>query len=96
MAKVTETIRKSLKQQCFSRAIILSLCKIIQWYRLLFGVLLGERCRFFPSCSRYSEQAFRQWGLLKGSLLTVKRLLKCHPWHPGGCDPVPESHKTSV
>ena len=53
--------------------------------------LLGPRgvCRFTPSCSQYARQALEKYGLLKGSWLAVKRVSKCHPWHPGGFDPVP-------
>jgi putative membrane protein insertion efficiency factor len=61
---------------------------IIWLYRLLVSPLLGPCCRFYPSCSRYAMQALQQKGLIRGSWLTVKRLLKCHPWHSGGCDPI--------
>lgn len=46
-------------------------------------------CRFYPTCSNYSIQAIEKHGAFKGGLLTVKRIAKCHPWHPGGIDPVP-------
>jgi putative membrane protein insertion efficiency factor len=46
-------------------------------------------CRFYPSCSNYSIQAIAKYGLIKGGWLTAKRILKCHPFHPGGYDPVP-------
>lgn len=68
-------------------AVVLSLIKA---YRLFISPLLGPRCRFYPTCSKYSMQAFKQQGLLHGGLLTVKRLSKCHPWHPGGIDELPE------
>jgi putative membrane protein insertion efficiency factor len=45
-------------------------------------------CRFYPTCSQYSKQALEKYGLIKGILFTVLRLLKCHPFHPGGYDPV--------
>ena len=61
----------------------------IRLYRLLISPLLGPRCRFFPSCSEYAEQAITQRGLLRGGWLALRRLLRCHPWHPGGFDPVP-------
>ncbi|MCD8524589.1 MAG: membrane protein insertion efficiency factor YidD [Gammaproteobacteria bacterium] len=48
--------------------------------------LLGQRCRFYPSCSAYSIDVIRQHGLFRGVFLTLKRLLKCHPWHSGGVD----------
>ncbi len=46
------------------------------------------RCRFYPSCSDYTLTAIRQYGLLKGSVVSLKRILRCHPWNPGGYDPV--------
>ena len=63
----------------------------IRAYRYLISPLLGNNCRFYPSCSSYSEQAIEQFGLLKGGILSIKRLSKCHPFHQGGYDPVPES-----
>jgi hypothetical protein len=47
-------------------------------------------CRYHPTCSEYGHQALERFGLIKGSWLTLKRLLRCHPWNPGGHDPVPE------
>jgi hypothetical protein len=55
--------------------------------------LLGQNCRFYPTCSHYSIEALERFGAVKGSWLTIKRLLKCHPLHPGGVDPVPEKPK---
>jgi putative membrane protein insertion efficiency factor len=52
--------------------------------------LLGPRCRFYPSCSSYGLEAIQLHGAAKGSYLTLRRLLKCHPFHEGGIDPVPE------
>ncbi len=46
-------------------------------------------CRFYPSCSTYSMQAIEKYGAIKGGWLTFQRITKCHPWHPGGFDPVP-------
>ena len=68
---------------------------LIHLYRLLISPLLGDRCRFYPSCSHYAEEAVLQHGVLKGSWLAFKRLGKCHPWHEGGIDPVPSPHPTS-
>ena len=58
-------------------------------YRALISPLLGPACRFFPSCSRYAAQAVQRHGVWKGLGLAACRLGKCHPWHPGGVDPVP-------
>ena len=62
---------------------------LIKFYQTFLSPLLGKNCRFYPTCSEYSKQAIEKYGALKGSYLTIKRLLKCHPWHPGGYDPVP-------
>lgn len=68
-----------------SQKILLSL---LISYRYLVSPWLGNRCRFYPSCSLYSWQAINEYGVIKGIYLTIKRLLRCHPWHPGGYDPV--------
>ena len=62
----------------------------LKGYRALVSPLLGNHCRFYPSCSCYAQEAIERHGLLKGGYLTMNRLLKCHPYHPGGVDPVPE------
>jgi uncharacterized protein len=62
---------------------------MIEGYRLILSPVLGGHCRFVPSCSVYGAEAVGRHGALRGSLLTVRRLLRCHPFHPGGPDPVP-------
>lgn len=62
---------------------------LLRFYQLAISPLLGPRCRFYPSCSHYALEALEVHGAAKGSLLTVKRLCRCHPWHDGGYDPVP-------
>jgi putative membrane protein insertion efficiency factor len=57
-------------------------------YHRFISPFLPESCRFFPSCSVYVSQAIYRYGLIKGASLGVKRLGRCHPWHPGGYDPV--------
>ncbi|MGB0590812.1 MAG: membrane protein insertion efficiency factor YidD [Myxococcota bacterium] len=59
-------------------------------YKWLISPLLPASCRFVPSCSEYSRDAYRTHGFTMGSLLTSRRLLRCHPWCDGGHDPVPE------
>ncbi len=83
-------ISKSLSQKLVW--IPLALIKI---YRYLISPLLGSHCRFYPSCSNYSEEAYQRFGWYKGTLLTIRRLSKCHPWHEGGVDPVPSNDKSS-
>jgi putative membrane protein insertion efficiency factor len=63
----------------------------IRAYRYVISPMLGPTCRFYPSCSCYAEEALHRHGALRGSYLTVRRLLRCHPWHEGGYDPVPPS-----
>jgi len=63
---------------------------LIQIYRQWVSPLLGPRCRFVPSCSAYGLEAIARHGALRGGWLTLKRLLRCHPWTPCGCDPVPD------
>ncbi|MGB1090488.1 MAG: membrane protein insertion efficiency factor YidD [Oceanobacter sp.] len=70
----------------FGTACLIGLVKLYQW---LISPLLGSRCRFYPTCSHYAIEALQQHGPLKGSWLTLKRLGRCHPFHPGGFDPVP-------
>lgn len=69
--------------------IISGLTAAIRVYRYLISPMLGPTCRFYPSCSCYAEEALQQHGALRGSYLMVRRLLRCHPWHAGGYDPVP-------
>ncbi|EPC04420.1 hypothetical protein L861_03600 [Litchfieldella anticariensis FP35 = DSM 16096] len=62
---------------------------LIKVYQYTVSPLLGPRCRFWPSCSHYALEAIHTHGPLKGGWLALKRILKCHPWHPGGIDLVP-------
>jgi len=62
---------------------------LVRVYRYAISPFLGQHCRFYPSCSEYLQQAVVQHGLGRGLLLGARRLGCCHPWHPGGFDPVP-------
>ncbi|HEX7665207.1 MAG TPA: membrane protein insertion efficiency factor YidD [Polyangiaceae bacterium] len=62
---------------------------LIRVYQLTLSKMIGPVCRFEPSCSRYSAACISSHGALRGSLLSVRRLCKCHPFHPGGFDPPP-------
>ena len=62
---------------------------VVRFYRYVFSPMLGMHCRFHPSCSEYALEALARHGAAQGVWLTLKRLLRCHAWHPGGYDPVP-------
>jgi putative membrane protein insertion efficiency factor len=62
---------------------------LIRVYQVVLSPLLGPTCRFSPSCSHYACACLREHGAARGSWLTLRRLLRCHPWHPGGFDPPP-------
>ena len=71
------------------RATVAVMVGLIRLYQLGISPLLGPRCRFYPSCSRYAAEAIQTHGPLRGVYLGTRRLLRCHPWNPGGVDLVP-------
>ena len=78
-----------------TRALLL----LIRGYQLFISPLIGPRCRFYPTCSHYALEALRVHGLRRGGWLALRRIFRCHPWHPGGVDPVPPActdHKHDV
>jgi putative membrane protein insertion efficiency factor len=72
-----------------------ALLLLLRGYKLGISPFLGQNCRFYPSCSDYAAQAIDLHGPARGSLLAARRLCKCHPWHPGGLDPVPAPAQSS-
>ncbi|GAB4098983.1 membrane protein insertion efficiency factor YidD [Sinomonas halotolerans] len=66
---------------------------LLKAYRAVVSPLYGQVCRFFPSCSAYALEAVTVHGAVRGSYLAVRRLARCHPWNPGGLDPVPDGHR---
>ena len=69
---------------------------LIKGYRILISPLFGPTCRFQPTCSSYAIQAIERFGVWHGGILAVRRILRCHPFHPGGYDPVPEATNRAV
>jgi uncharacterized protein len=69
---------------------------LLRAYQLLLSPMLGQNCRFYPSCSNYAIEALRTHGAARGGWLAVRRVCRCHPWNAGGVDPVPGApHKDS-
>ena len=69
------------------------LIKLIKCYKFLISPLLGQSCRYLPTCSDYSIEALKTYGFFKGLFLSVKRISSCHPWGQGGFDPVKKQMK---
>jgi putative membrane protein insertion efficiency factor len=72
------------------------LIALIGVYRYLISPLMGNHCRFYPSCSDYAQTAIGRFGVLRGGWLSLRRVGKCHPWHEGGVDPVPDKNKELI
>ena len=70
------------------RALLIGIINIYRWF---VSPLLGPNCRFYPTCSCYAQDAIRRHGPLRGSWLAARRIGRCHPWNPGGYDPVPDA-----
>lgn len=88
-AAVTNSPFATVKRMLWSAPRLL-LVLLVRVYQLVVSPLLGPTCRYYPSCSAYCVQALTRHGVLWGTWLTVRRLLRCHPWAPGGVDNVPE------
>ncbi|GAA3642180.1 membrane protein insertion efficiency factor YidD [Asaccharospora irregularis] len=61
---------------------------LVRFYQKYISPLKGPTCRFYPTCSQYSIEAFKKYGFIKGMYFSIRRILKCHPFHPGGYDPL--------
>lgn len=70
---------------------------IIKAYQIVISPILPKSCRFYPTCSEYSKQAYERYGVFRGTWMMITRVLRCHPFHPGGYDPVvPDEKDNSV
>ena len=76
-----------------SSFVVRFLVGLVRVYRRFISPMLGANCRFYPSCSAYAEEALARFGALRGVGLALWRLAKCHPFHPGGVDPVPGTRR---
>lgn len=74
-----------------NRLAVRILSGIIKTYRYIISPLSGPSCRFYPTCSSYALEALRKHGAIRGSVLTIKRIMRCHPFCKGGVDPVPDA-----
>lgn len=85
-----ETGKKRVRVNATLRKVLISpFVALIRFYQVCISPYKPPTCRFTPTCSEYALQAFRKWGPFKGLYLTVRRLLRCHPWGGSGYDPVP-------
>jgi len=64
-------------------------CLMVKGCQKIIGPCLPPVCRYTPTCSQYMLEALQKYGFIKGGWMGIKRICRCHPWHPGGCDPVP-------
>lgn len=68
---------------------------LVRGYQIVISPILGPSCRYYPTCSAYALQAVERHGALRGSGLALRRIARCHPWHEGGYDPVPDASPQS-
>lgn len=85
-----------MRQQTIPSRSTRPLLAVLGAYRRWLSPLLGQHCRFAPSCSAYAAQALTLHGLVRGSWLAIRRLGRCHPFHPGGHDPVPPGRSATM
>lgn len=88
MLKSAEYSSVSTPLQWLNKLLAYPIIFLIYCYRYTLSPFIGNSCRFHPTCSHYAEDALRKYGAWKGSIMMILRLLRCHPWHEGGYDPV--------
>ena len=76
-----------------NRIIIFPIILFIKFYQLFLSPIIGQNCRYLPTCSEYTLECLKQFGLIKGIFLSFKRISKCHPWGDHGYDPIPDNLK---
>ena len=76
-----------------NKVFIFPVIVIIRFYQLFISPIIGQNCRFLPTCSEYTVECLKQFGLIKGTLLSCKRISSCHPWGNHGYDPIPNNLK---
>lgn len=86
MKFLIDNIKRFLKTA--SGILAMACIGLVRFYQKFISPIKGPTCRFYPTCSQYSIQAFKKYGFLKGMWLTLRRVSKCHPFHPGGYDPL--------
>ena len=74
-----------------NRIVIFPIILFIKFYQLFLSPIIGQNCRYLPTCSEYTVGCLKQFGLIKGFLLSMKRISKCHPWGNHGYDPIPDN-----
>lgn len=79
-----------------SSFVVTVLRALLRAYQLVLSPLIGPACRFAPSCSEYAREALQVHGPTRGTALAVRRLGRCHPWNPGGADPVPPAREPAA
>ena len=72
-----------------NKIVTFPLILLIRGYQLIVSPMLGSNCRFMPTCSEYTMESLKEYGLIKGTFLSIKRIGKCHPWGSHGYDPIP-------
>ena len=84
-----EVVTKLNKTHSLKKIFVFPLVIIIKLYQFVISPLTPSSCRYSPTCSQYSLEALKKYGIIKGVSLTFKRLIKCHPWGGSGYDPIP-------